>query len=67
MATKKSIEVDQRTLELKVEMDQLVEKIKELDIAIAELNELYKSRVELLKEQFEEREYSLQQKNIKDT
>ena len=62
MATKKSIEVDQRTLELKVEMDQLVEKIKELDIAIAELNELYKSRVELLKEQFEEREYSLQQK-----
>ena len=62
MATKKSIQVDQRTLELKVEMDQLVEKIKELDIAMAELNELYKSRIELLKEQFEEREYSLQQK-----
>ena len=62
MATKKSIEVDQRTLELKVEMDQLVEKIKELDMAMAELNELYKSRIELLKEQFEEREYSLQQK-----
>ena len=62
MATKKSIEVDQRTLELKVEMDQLVEKIKELDMAMAELNELYKLRIELLKEQFEEREYSLQQK-----
>lgn len=62
MATKKSIEVDQRTLELKVEMDQLVEQIKELDMAIAELNELYKSRIELLKEQFEEREYNLQQK-----
>ena len=62
MATKKSIEIDQKTLELKVEMDQLVEKIKELDMAIAELNELYKSRIELLKEQFEEREYSLKQK-----
>ncbi len=62
MATKKSIEIDQRTLELKVEMDQLVEKIKGLDTAIAELNELYKSRIELLKEKFEEREYSLKQK-----
>ena len=62
MATKKSIEIDQKTLELKVEMDQLVEKIKELDMAIAELNEIYKSRIELLKEQFEEREYSLKQK-----
>ena len=62
MATKKNIEVNQRTLEIKVEMDQLVDKIKELDMAIVELNELYKSRIELLKEQFEEREYSLQQK-----
>ena len=62
MANKQTIELDQRTLDLKVEMDQIVEKIKELDMALAELSELYKARAELLKKQFEEKEYNLQQK-----
>lgn len=62
MANKQIVELDQRTLDLKVEMDQVVEKIKELDMALVELSELYKARAELLKEQYEEKEYSLQQK-----
>ena len=62
MANKQPIEVDQRTLEIKVEMDQVVEKIKELDMAIVELEELFKARAELLKNQFDEKEYILQQK-----
>ena len=43
-------------------MDQLVEKIKELDTAILELNELFKMRTELLKDQYEEQKYKLEQK-----
>ncbi len=62
MANKQTVELDQRTLEIKVEMDQVVEKIKELDKEIIELKELFKARAELLKNQFDEREYSLQQK-----
>lgn len=62
MANKQTVELDQRTLDLKIEMDQVVEKIKELDMALAELSELYKARAELLKEQFDEKEYNLQQK-----
>ncbi len=57
--------IDERTIQLKVEMDQLVENIKELDIAIAELNELFKARAELLKEQFEEKKMGLEQKKEK--
>ena len=53
MASKQTVELDQRTLDLKVEMDQVVEKIKELDVALAELSELYKARAELLKGHFE--------------
>lgn len=62
MATKKAIEVDERTMQLKVEMDQLVEKIKELDVALVELKELLKARMELLKAQYDEKEYELRQK-----
>lgn len=59
---KREVVVNQRTLQLKVEMDELVEKIKELDVAIIELKELYKARNELLKSQFEEKEYLLTEK-----
>lgn len=63
MATKET--VDERTLQIKVEMDQLVEKIKELDTAIVELNELFKIRMELLKNQFDEKKYEMEQKKEK--
>ena len=62
MANKKVNNIDEQTMQIKVEMDQLVEKIKELDIAIAELNELFKMRTEILKEQYEEKKYELEQK-----
>ena len=39
MANKQPIEVDQRTLEIKVEMDQVVEKIKELERQIVKIIE----------------------------
>lgn len=64
MANKQAL-IDEKTLQLKVEMDQLVENIKELEIAIAELNELFKARAELLKEQFEEKKMGLEQKKEK--
>lgn len=64
MANKQAL-IDVRTIQLKVEMDQLVENIKELDIAIAELSELFKARIELLKEQFEEKKMGLEQKKEK--
>lgn len=41
-------------------MDQLVEKIKEVDTAILELNELFKMRSEILKEQYEEKKHELE-------
>ena len=63
MANKQNI--DEQTMQIKVEMDQLVEKIKELDIAILELNELFKMRSELLKKQYEEKKYELEQKKDK--
>lgn len=65
MANKQLINIDERTMQIKVEMDQLVEKIKELDGAILELNELFKMRTELLKEQYEEKKYELEQKKDK--
>ncbi len=61
----KANNIDQQTMLIKLEMDQLVEKIKELDIAIVELNELFKMRSELLKEQYEEKKYELDQKRYK--
>ena len=63
--TNRQISLDERTLQLKVEMDQLVEKIKELATAILELNELFKMRSELLKKQYEEKKYELEQKKDK--
>ncbi|MBE6023447.1 MAG: hypothetical protein E7231_09470 [Cellulosilyticum sp.] len=58
MANKKVNNIDKQTMQIKVEMDQLVEKIKELDVAIVELSELYKMRSELLREQYEGKHYN---------
>lgn len=64
MASKQTL-IDERTIQLKVEMDQLVENIKELDVEIKELDQLFKARAELLKEQFEEKKMGLEQKKEK--
>ncbi|QEH69298.1 host-nuclease inhibitor Gam family protein [Cellulosilyticum sp. ST5] len=63
--TNKEVVLDKRILQIKVEMDQLVEKIKELDVAIVELDELFKMRSEFLKERYEEKKYELEQKKDK--
>lgn len=65
MANKQVGNIDKQTIQIKVEMDQLIEKIKEIDEAILELNELFKMRSELLKEQYEEKKYELEQKKDK--
>ena len=64
MANKQAL-IDEQIIQLKVEMDQLVENIKELDVEIEELDQLSKLRVELLKEQFEEKKMNLEQKREK--
>lgn len=64
MASKQAL-IDEQIIQLKVEMDQLVESIKELDIEIEELDQLFKARAELLKEQFEEKKMGLEQKKEK--
>lgn len=63
--TNKEVVLDKRILQIKVEMDQLVEKIKELDVAIVELDELFKMRSKFLKERYEEKKYELEQKKDK--
>ncbi len=52
-----TLQVDQRVLEVKVEMDNLVEDIMELDAKIAELEALFKMQVERLKDKFEEKQF----------
>ena len=65
MANRKVNNIDEQTMQIKVEMDQLIEKIKALDKEIVELNELFKMRIELLKDQYEEKKYELEQKREK--
>lgn len=64
MANKQAL-IDEQTIQLKVEMDQLVENIKELDVEIKELGQLFVARAELLKEQFGEKKMGLEQKKEK--
>lgn len=59
MAKKVNVEMDERVVQLKVEMDNLVKDIKELDYAIAELEEMYKVHQDQLKNKFEDKRYSL--------
>ena len=65
MATKQANNINEQTIRIKVEMDQLIEKIKELDEAILELSELFKMRSEILKNQYEQKKYELEQKKDK--
>lgn len=57
--------INENVIQIKAEMDQLVEKIKGLDTDIIELNELFKIRAELLKNQYEEKKYGLEEKKRK--
>ena len=58
----KIVEVDNRVIQLKVEMDKEVESIKQLDTTLVELNEIFKVRIEELKQQFEDKKMSIQKK-----
>ena len=57
MSRKAVLDIDQRALEVKVEMDNLVEDIMELDTKIAELEAMFKMQVERLKDKFEEKQF----------
>ncbi|MGL6174786.1 MAG: hypothetical protein ACRC1P_09315 [Cellulosilyticaceae bacterium] len=65
MAKKLNVEMDERVIQLKVEMDNLIEDIKDLDYAIAELEEMFKVHQEQLKDKFEDKRYSLTSKREK--
>lgn len=62
---KKVIEVDARVVQLKVEMNMLLEEIKELDFSLAELREMFILQSEELKGRFEEKQLSLTTKREK--
>ncbi|WP_054744141.1 host-nuclease inhibitor Gam family protein [Cellulosilyticum ruminicola] len=57
MSRKAVLDIDQRALEVKVEMDNLVEDIMELDAKIIELEAMFKMQVERLKDKFEEKQF----------
>ena len=57
MSRKAALDIDQRALEVKVEMDNLVEDIMELDAKIVELEAMFKMQVERLKDKFEEKQF----------
>nr|WP_302598424.1 host-nuclease inhibitor Gam family protein [uncultured Cellulosilyticum sp.] len=57
MSRKVALDIDQRTVELKVEMDNLVEDIMGLDAKIVELEAMFKMQVERLKDKFEEKQF----------
>ena len=57
MSRKAVLDIDQRALEVKVEMDNLVEDIMELDAKIVELEAMFKMQVERLKDKFEEKQF----------
>ena len=59
---KKVIEVDETIVQMKVEMNRLLEEIKELDYKLAELREMFILQSEELTNKFEERQLSLNNK-----
>lgn len=65
MAKSVGIELDARVIQLKVEMDNVVEDIRGLEYELAELEELFKAQLQQLKDRFEEKQYLLQQKKEK--
>lgn len=65
MANSTGIELDTQVIQLKVEMDNLVENIKGIDYELLELEALLKAQIEQLKARFEEKQYLLKEKREK--
>lgn len=65
MAKNMTVELDSRVVQLKVEMDNLVEDIRGLEYEVVELGEVFKVRQEQLRDRFEEKEYLLRSKKEK--
>lgn len=65
MAKSVGIKLDARAIQLKVEMDNVVEDIRGLEYELAELEELFKVQLQQLKDRFEEKQYLLEQKKEK--
>ena len=65
MAKNSVVELDGRIVQMKVEMDNLVEDIKDLEYGITELEQMFKVQEEQLKGKFEEKQYLLQEKKEK--
>lgn len=65
MANSTEIELDTQVIQLKVEMDNVVENIKGIDYELLELEALLKAQIEQLKARFEEKQYLLKEKREK--
>lgn len=65
MANSTGIELDTQVIQLKVEMDNVVESIKGIDYELLELEALLKAQIEQLKARFEEKQYLLKEKREK--
>lgn len=65
MANSTGIELDTQVIQLKVEMDNVVESIKGIDYELLELEALFKAQIERLKARFEEKQYLLKEKREK--
>lgn len=62
MAKGVGLELDARVIQMKVNMDNLVEDIRGIDIECVELEALFKAQVEQIKTRFEEKQYLLKKK-----
>lgn len=67
MAKGMVVELDPHVIQMKVDMDNLVEDIKGLDIESVELEALYKAQIEQLKARFEEKQLLVKGKERKTT
>lgn len=65
MAKKVNMEINEAVIQLKVEMDNLVEDIKDLDYQIVEIEEMFKRQQTQLKDRYEDKRYSLTSKRDK--
>lgn len=65
MANSTGIELDTQVIQLKVEMDNVVESIKGIDYELLELEALLKAQIEQLKARFEQKQYLLKEKREK--
>lgn len=56
------LELDARVIQMKVDMDNLVEDIRGIDVELTELEALFKAQLEQIKTRFEEKQYLLKMK-----